>query len=73
MKIVGGLLFGEINMAIEINIGSKIWIDGEINTVVSLSEVLDGDFDYGNATKKKIATLRSKSGFEIKIMQEVEE
>ena len=73
MKIVGGLLFGEINMAIEINIGSKIWIDGEINTVVSLSEVLDGDFDYGNVTKKKIATLRSKSGFEIKIMQEVEE
>ena len=59
---------------ITLQLGSKVFIDGEQYTVVSASEVLDGDMGYGPVTRKKIFKLRSvSSGFEQAIMTEVEE
>lgn len=59
--------------AITLQLGNKVFIDGEIHTVVSSAEVLDGDIGYGPTTRKKILTLRTSSGFERVVMTEVEE
>lgn len=56
-----------------LRLGCKFSIDGDVYTVVSVSEVLDGDLGCGQITRKKILKIRAKSGFEQVIMQEEEE
>ena len=67
-------LRGEVMTAITLQLGTKVSIDGEIYTVVSASEVLDGDMGCGPVTRKKILILRSvSSGVQQTIMTEVDE
>lgn len=60
-------------MNIEVRLGSRVRIDGELFTCCAVSETLHSDFGAAPVVKCTTATMVNNSGFKVKLSEEREE